>query len=122
MATNLPESFQLIFHDSPLGVAVVLNTHGPLEEGLLLYANPSLLKLFEQWQPSRFDLTNVIAQLCTNEEGDTLLPLPIDSHDQRALVSKIILSDGTPRWVEVRAQPTTILNERGHFFWINDVT
>src|SRR5690606_9412865 len=123
MATNLPESFQLIFHDSPLGVAVVLNTDsGSPENGLLLYANPSLLRLFEQWQPSRYDITALIGLLCTNEDGLTILPLSRDATAQRPLVTKIILAEGQTRWVEIRTQPTTILNEKGHFFWINDVT
>ncbi len=123
MATNLPESFQLIFHDSPLGVAVVLNTDsGSPENGLLLYANPSLLRLFEQWQPSRYDITTLIGMICTNEDGDTILPLSREATEQRPLVTKIILAEGQKRWIEIRTQPTTILNEKGHFFWINDIT
>lgn len=123
MATNLPESFQLIFSDSPLCVAVIINTRsGTLEDGLLLYANPSLLNLISEWQPERFDLANVVGELCTNEQGESLFPLPMTDSEQRAVVTRIHLSSGNEKWLELRAQPTVILGEVGHFFWINDVT
>ena len=122
MAANLPESFQLIFHDSPIGVAVILGTsEGTLENGLMLYANPALLALLEKWQPGRFDLVDVIGELCINDESDKLFPLPEESGDQRSLIKKISF-DAKDTWLEVRAQPTTILGEKGHFFWINDVS
>lgn len=123
MATNLPESFQLIFSDSPQCVAVVIHTEsGNLENGLLLYANPALLQLLGQWRPDRFDLVNVLGELCTNQEGESLIPLPLTAQDQRELVTGVTLSDGRHVWLELRAQPTVILGETGHFFWINDIT
>lgn len=123
MATNLPESFQLIFSDSPLCVAVVIQTgNGHLDDGLLLYANPALLQLFGEWQPDRFDLVNVLGELCTNQQGDSLFPLPLTSDDQRDVVTSVTLVDGRQLWLELRAQPTVILGEVGHFFWISDIT
>jgi PAS domain-containing protein len=124
MAANLPESFQLIFSDSPLCVAVVIHTEssGNLENGLLLYANPALLHLLGEWRPDRFDLVNVLGELCTNQEGESLIPCPLTAQDQRELVTSVTLSDGRHLWLELRAQPTVILGETGHFFWINDIT
>lgn len=124
MATNLPESFQLIFSDSPMCVAVVIHTaDGNLDNGLLLYANPALIQLIGAWQPDRFDLVNVLAELCTNDAGETLFPLPTQQDgDNKEIITKIILNDGSHKWLELRAQPTVILGEVGHFFWINDVT
>lgn len=111
MATNLPESFQLIFHDSPLGVAVVLNTDRGIENGLLLYANPSLLRMFERWRPGQYELTGMIATLCADMSSGE------NTHE-----TKITLDDGQVMWVEVRLQPTVILEESGHFFWVTDIT
>ncbi len=122
MAANLPESFQLIFQDSPIGVAVVLGTtDGRLENGLLLYANPALLVLLEKWKPGRFDLIHVIGDLCVNDENNSLFPLPDESGDQRSLIKKITFGKDH-LWLEIRAQPTSILGERGHFFWVNDIS
>lgn len=123
MPSNLPESFQLIFDHSPLGVGVVLGTAGgDLSYGLLLYANPALIQLLARWQPTRPDLVPLLNELCGNDDGESLFPLPNDVADQRSLIKKVSLPDGEVQWLEIRAQPTQILGERGHFFWVTDVT
>lgn len=123
MATSLPESFQLIFHDSLLGVAVILGSHAPdLENSLLLYANPALLKLLREWHPDRHDLINLISDLSTNLDGQTLLPFATDIGSSQSLITELRTSEDMPRWLEIRTQPTVILGEKGHFFWVNDIT
>jgi two-component system sensor histidine kinase/response regulator len=121
--SNLPDSFRLIFNDSPLGVAVVLQTgDGTLDNAMLLYANPALLQLIQHKDPDNFDFISIIAELCTDEEGRSLLPLPEDPNDMKSIFVRITLCEEKSIWVEVRAQPTAILGERAHFFWFTDVT
>ncbi|MDB5478763.1 MAG: sensory box histidine kinase/response regulator, partial [Alphaproteobacteria bacterium] len=123
MSANLPESFQLIFHDSPLGVAVLIGAKpDSLENALLLYANPSLLRLLQEWRPDRFDLVHLISDLCISDEEESLFPLPTDSSTESAIITKLTLDNSSERWLEIRAQPTTILGEKGYFFWFSDIT
>jgi two-component system, sensor histidine kinase and response regulator len=79
--------------------------------------------LLKEWQPEATDLISLISTLCTNDTGETLLPLSHEENgDRRALVTRVTLPNGKNRWLEIRTQPTTILGEKGHFFWVNDIT
>ena len=121
--STLPDSFRLIFHDSPLGVAVVLNTgDATLDNAMLLYANPALLELIRHKSPDNYDFVSVIREFCDDEEGRSLLPLAQDPSEMQSIYVRIKPSEDRTIWVEVRAQPTTILGERAHFFWFTDVT
>ncbi|HEY1095916.1 MAG TPA: histidine kinase dimerization/phospho-acceptor domain-containing protein, partial [Alphaproteobacteria bacterium] len=121
--STLPDSFRLIFQDSPLGVAAVLNTtDGTLDNAMLLYANPALLKLLRHKNPDNYDFVSVIREFCTDEEGHTLLPLSEDPHNTKSIFSRIDIPGEKTIWAEVRAQPTALLGERAHFFWFTDVT
>lgn len=121
--STLPDSFRLIFHDSPLGVAVIVQTgDGTLDNAMLLYANPALLQIIQHKSPDNFDFISVIREFCIDEEGRSLLPLPQDTRDMRSIVVRVSLPQNKSLWAEIRAQPTTILGERAHFFWFTDVT
>lgn len=121
--STLPDSFRLIFHDSPLGVAVVMQTgDGTLDNAMLLYANPALLQIIQHKSPDNFDFISVIREFCIDEEGRSLLPLPQETRDMKSIVVRISMPENKSLWAEVRAQPTTILGERAHFFWFTDVT
>jgi two-component system sensor histidine kinase/response regulator len=127
--STLPDSFRLIFQDSPLGVAVVLNTgDGTLDDAMLLYANPALLKLIAHKSPDNFDFISIIAEFCTDEEGRSILPLSDDPNDTTSIYVRVDLPEDQPVngrdciWVEVRAQSTSLLGEKAHFFWFTDVT
>lgn len=121
MNTSLPESFHTIFHNSPIGVAVVLGTaDGTLDNAGLVYANPALLTLFSDKNGGQPNIIKVIEQLCTNKAGETLLPLPQSAAESRSIVTRI--SQDKDIWLEIRAQPTEIINETAHFIWITDVT
>ena len=121
--STLPDSFRLIFHDSPLGVAVVVQTSdSTLDNAMLLYANPSMLQIMAYKSPENFDFVGVIREFCVDEEGRSLLPLAQDPQDMKSIVARVAQSDDKSLWFEVRAQPTTILGERAHFFWFTDVT
>lgn len=121
--STLPDSFRLIFHDSPLGVAVVVQTgDGTLDNAMLLYANPALLRIIAHKSPDNFDFISVISDFCIDEEGRSLLPLPQTTQDMKSIFVRVTLPDNKSLWAEVRAQPTTILGERAHFFWFTDVT
>ncbi len=121
--STLPDSFRLIFQDSPLGVAVVLQTgDGALDNAMLLYANPVMLQIMAHKSPDNFDFVSVIRDFCTDEDGHSLLPLARDPNDMKSIFVRISLPDDKSMWVEVRAQPTSIMGESAHFFWFTDVT
>jgi two-component system sensor histidine kinase/response regulator len=124
--STLPDSFRLIFQDSPLGVAVVLNTgDGTLDNAMLLYANPALLTLIAHKSPDNYDFVSIISEFCTDEEGRSILPLSDDPHDMKSIYVRIDRQDDFNNrsiWVEVRAQSTALLGEKAHFFWFTDVT
>lgn len=121
MSASLPESFHTIFHNSPIGVAVVLGTaDGTFNSASLVYANPALIKLLSDDQGYHDDLIKVIESLCTNGIGETLIPLPQRAEESRSLVTKF--KGKKKMWLEIRPQPTEIISETAHFIWITDVT
>ena len=121
--STLPDSFRLIFHDSPLGVAVVMQTgDGTLDNAMLLYANPAMLQIMAHKSPENFDFVSVIRDFCVDQEKRSLIPLAQDPNDMKSIFVHIPLPQDKSLWVEVRAQPTMILGERAHFFWFTDVT
>ncbi len=102
-------------------MAVILGTaDGRFTNASLVYANPSLIKLLSSDISGQPDLLQMIEILCTNEEGETLIPLPQRAHESRSIVTR--LNQDEDSWLEIRAQPTEIINETAHFIWINDVT
>ncbi len=121
MNTSLPESFQTIFHNSPIGVAVILGTaDGRFDNASLVYANPALMSLLSSEISGQPNILEMIEILCTNDDGETLIPLPQRADETRSIITR--LNQDTDSWLEIRAQPTEIISETAHFIWMTDVT